>query len=56
MPSGSPGEMPVTSEPATQLAGGPDPINDTSASGRANGESALVVEHLSKALRRSRRF
>jgi ABC-2 type transport system ATP-binding protein len=38
----------VTPEPATQVAGRPEPAGDTSILDGAKGESALVVEHLSK--------
>jgi ABC-2 type transport system ATP-binding protein len=40
--------MPVTPEPATQAVAGVEPMGDTSILDRAKGESALVVEHLSK--------
>src|SRR5260370_16009577 len=40
--------MPVTPQPATQVAGGAEPISATSAFDGSKGESALVVEHLTK--------
>ncbi|HCU94471.1 MAG TPA: multidrug ABC transporter ATP-binding protein [Actinobacteria bacterium] len=40
--------MPVTPEPATQVASGAEPISDTPGLDGSKGESALVVEHLTK--------
>ena len=40
--------MPVTPQPATQAAGRAEPISDTSTLDGSKGESALVVEHLTK--------
>lgn len=48
MRSGCPAGIPVTPEPATQVAGGPEPDGDTSILDGAKGESALVAGHLSK--------
>ncbi len=43
-----PREMPVTPQPATHAAGGAEPISATSTLDGSKGESALVVEHLTK--------
>jgi ABC-2 type transport system ATP-binding protein len=43
-----PRETPVIPEPAAQAAGGADPLPDTPALDGPEGESALVVEHLTK--------
>ena len=40
--------MAVTPEPASQVAGGPEPAGDASTLDRSRAGSALVVEHLSK--------
>jgi ABC-2 type transport system ATP-binding protein len=40
--------MPVTPEPAIQMAGGAEPVCATPAFDGSKGESALVVEHLTK--------
>jgi ABC-2 type transport system ATP-binding protein len=40
--------MPVTPQPATHVAGGAEPISITSTLDGSKGESALVVEHLTK--------
>lgn len=46
--SRQPRKMPVTPEPATQVASGAEPISDTPGLDGSKGESALVVEHLTK--------
>jgi hypothetical protein len=38
----------MTPEPATQVAGGAEPVSDTPALDGSNGKSALMVEHLTK--------
>ena len=38
----------MTPEPATQVAGGADPVTNTAALDGAKGKSAVVVEHLTK--------
>jgi ABC-2 type transport system ATP-binding protein len=43
-----PREIPVTPEPAAQVAGGAEQVTDTPALDGPEGKSALVVEHLTK--------
>src|SRR5713226_5681288 len=38
----------MTPEPATQVAGGAEPVSDAPALDGSNGKSALMVEHLTK--------